>query len=113
MPTLAREFALSVQTGKNLASPSITDVAVTAALARTIAKGTGPLTFLDLAVGTGTTLVSAAQAEKALGYLPRALAQDLNFEVAVFAAAVMFLGGIESQVHKGDSLVVDPFAVPP
>ena len=109
LPTLAREFALSVQTGENLSSPSITDVAVTAALARTV-KGTGPLTFLDLAVGTGTTLVSTAQAAKDLGYLPRALAQDLNFEVAVFAAAVMFLGGIESQVHKGDSLVVDPFA---
>jgi type I restriction-modification system DNA methylase subunit len=34
----------------------------------------------------------------------------LNFEVAVFASAVMFLGGIESHVHMGDSLVVDPFA---
>jgi type I restriction enzyme M protein len=109
LPTLAREFALSVQTGEYLSSPSITDVAVTAALARTV-KGTGPLTFLDLAVGTGTTLLSIAQAANDLGYSPRALAQDLNFEVAVFAAAVMFLGGVESQVHRGDSLLVDPFA---
>jgi type I restriction enzyme M protein len=109
LPLLARQFAVSVRTGENLSSPSITDVAVTAALAR-IGRGSGPLTFLDLAVGAGTTLLSAADAAADLGYSPRALAQDVNSEVTLFAAATMFLGGVDSQVHTGDSLLVDPYA---
>ena len=109
LPTLAREFAVSVRTGENLSSPSITGVAITAALAR-IGRGTGPLTFLDLAVGAGTTLLSAAQAAADLGYSPIVLAQDLNSEVMLFATATMFLGGVDSQVHLGDSLLVDPYA---
>jgi type I restriction enzyme M protein len=108
LPSLVYRLS-SQQSGELLSSPSIVQVALASALAR-LRAGSGTLTVLDTAVGAGAMVGGLAAEIARLGYTPRVLGQELNPDVALVAAATLFLQNVQADIRVADSLTEDPFA---
>lgn len=95
--------------GEYFSSASINRVGVVAALAG-LRPRDEPLTVLDLAAGSGSTLLSMAQELSKGQWTPRLLGQDFNQDAAMLASATLFIEGVDGDVRTANSLTTDCFA---
>ncbi|GIF04627.1 N-6 DNA methylase [Actinoplanes siamensis] len=91
-----------------LSDNSIRQVMHTAAFAR-LKPGSGDLTILDPAAGSGALLLDAAREAAKLGYRPVLRGVEISRDAAVLATAVLFIAGFDADIHVANTLTHDPF----
>ncbi|MEU1763099.1 N-6 DNA methylase [Micromonospora sp. NPDC005652] len=92
-----------------LSDESIRQVMHTAAFAR-LKPGSGDLTILDPAAGSGSLLLDAAREATKLGYRPILRGVEIDRDAATLAAAILFIEGFDAEIEVADTLTHDPFS---
>lgn len=109
LPSVAYTLGDRGRAFESLSSRSIRAITNIAGISR-LQPGSGDLSIMDLAAGSGSLLLDAGRAATALGYRPVLRGADINVNTAVVASATLFMAGYACDIEAGDSLFIDPFS---
>lgn len=98
---------LGASAREHSSTPSLIRIAVTALVARS--DTTGAISVFDPAAGSGSLVVTTALTLRRSGATPRLIAQEINPEIARFAASSLFMSGVDGGVATADSLTTDAY----